>query len=63
MQVEDGGAMKRTELSIAFVATGSEREKESEDIPRKVNLDDWDSESIQDVPEAEESQTSSEKGE
>jgi len=59
MQVEDGGAMEHTELSIALIATGSMREKESEGIPTKVKVDEGESEWIQDVPETDESQTSS----
>lgn len=53
MQVKDGGAMNEDDNEMSgFIATSSELENESEDIPIKIDIDDWDSESITDAQES-----------
>jgi hypothetical protein len=62
MKVKDGGAMNEDDNELSgFIATSSELQNESEDIPLKIDIDDWDSESITDVSEAYKSQPLPEK--
>jgi hypothetical protein len=53
MQVKNGGAMNEDDELPRFIATSSELQKESEGIPIKIDIDEWDLESITDVPEDE----------